>query len=55
MLVGNNVENCVGTIDTQSNLEHYEKMYQLEYKELVKAKTKKSSIIVNELNEVEKI
>lgn len=58
MLVGNIVENCVGTIDTESNLDHYEKMYSSEYQEVVKSRGKgqsRSSIIVNELNEVEKI
>lgn len=41
------MENCVGTIDKESNMDHYEKMYHMEYREIVKAKAKRSSIIVN--------
>ena len=40
MLVGNIVENCVGTIDSESNLEHYEKLYNSSYKEMLKNKKK---------------
>ena len=55
MLVGNIIENCVGTIDKESNIEEYEKMFGAEYDELEKTKAKNTSIIVNELTEIEKI
>lgn len=47
MLVGNIVENCVGTIDTDANMNYYEKLYHNDYKDVFKNKSKRSSIIVS--------
>lgn len=55
MLVGNIVENCIGTIDSESNTEEYERMFGEKYNEAAKLKAKNTSIIINELTDVEKI
>jgi hypothetical protein len=55
MVVNNIIENCIGTVDTQENLLTYEAAYGQLYNEKVKDRTIKSSIIVSELRDLEKI